>query len=310
MNSFALWFDSSRVEMDDFTADVHFNLWNLHYRKAKPPFLDVGIRIKEPKGYSKVYFFVPWEISKENITDLGQYLRSTEILCAIFNEDYTMVQSPQSKVLQAQNPNGDLVINIYCLDIQNDLQIERKYGGTLISFDRPPQLDGTATEYYRFRISSSDFKHVIKSYSPKNVFLQSAISTTEAIDFRFNDYRSLPSSLIEEMRSCLSYKIGKVHFLLIVESDVDLLYSSISPTARELEQNTWAKYFDRLGDKHVVAYHWKVERQKESQEKLIENCIMFVKTKVHTCNWLTIAIYILIAGLLAVGFNLISNLLL
>ena len=65
MSSFALWFESNEDSHEGFVADVHFNLWNLHYRKAKPPFLDVGIKIYQPQGYSKVFFFVPWRIEKK-----------------------------------------------------------------------------------------------------------------------------------------------------------------------------------------------------------------------------------------------------
>ena len=112
-------------------------------------------------------------------------------------------------------------------------------------------------------------KNIIKSYKPQNVFLQSAFSISEAIDFRFNDYRSLPLSLLEEIRNGNSYSIGKVHFLLITESDVDLVFYSATPSARELEPSVWNKYYEKLCGKKVVAYHWKVKS--ESKGKLIEN---------------------------------------
>lgn len=307
MSSFALWFETDSNEGSDFIADIHFNLWNLHYRKAKPPFLDIGIKIYEPQKYSKVFFYIPWIISKDDITDLGQYLKSSEMLCTIFNDDYALSQEPHSKIIKANNLSDKSSIEIYCLDTNSDIVVDDKYDGTIICFDRPKSLSGTCTEYFRFRITSSNFNRIIKTYNPKNVFLQSAFSTVEAIDFRFNDYRSLPSSLLEVMRNDVSFKIGKVHFLLITESDVDLLYSSISPTARELEEKIWIEYFKELSKKHVVAYHWRVKS--ENKDKLIENCIMFVKTKVHTCNWITVILYIVFAGLLAILFNFISHLL-
>lgn len=307
MNSFALWFESADQNDSEFIADVHFNLWNLHYKKAKPPFLDVGIKVYEPQKYSKVHFYVPWIVNKEEVVDLGQYLKSAEMLCTIFNDDFVLSQEPQSKIITALNSNSKQEINIYCLDIDSDVSIEHSYGGTIISFSRPDSLNGESTEYYRFRLTSEHFSRIIKPYSPKNVFLQSAFSTTEAIDFRFNDYRSLSPSLLEVMRNNASYKIGKVHFLLVVEADVDLMYASTVPTARELEKDTWSKYFAYLGGKQVVAYHWRVKSDDSS--RLIENCIMFVKTRVHTCNWQTIATYIAIAGTLAVGFNYLSHLL-
>lgn len=308
MGSFALWFESSRYIAEDFRADVHFNLWNLHSQKNVPPCLDIGIKIFAPQGYSKIIFYIPWIIKKRDIHDLGRHLKTTEILCTVFNEDYTIAQDAQSKVLHIEDATKASLFNIYCLDVDNDIDIQHRYNGTLLSISRPKQFeDSSTTEYYRLRIKSACFFSMIKCYSPQNILLQSAVSITEAIDFRFNDYRSLPASLLEEMRTGKSYQIGKVHFLLITESDVDLLYSSITPTARELEKEIWKNYYDQLSNTNVVAYHWKFKS--ETKEKLIENCIMFVKTRVHKCNWKTILLYLLVAGSLAVLFNYISQLL-
>ena len=67
--------------------------------------------------------------------------------------------------------------------------------------------------------------------------------------------------------------------------------------ARELETKIWNEYFNSLVNKNVVAYHWKFKQ--EDDNKLIENCIMFLKTRVHECNWKTIIIYLLTISLLA-----------
>ncbi len=306
MNSFALWFKEGEKE-ENFKADIHFNLWNIHSKKNQPISLDVGIKIYFPKGYSKVYFYIPWKIEQSDIKDLGKHLKEERMLCTVFNEDCEVTQSANSKVLHVSNSKKDLDLNIYCLDIKNDIKTENKYDGTLLSFNRPKLLlDSDVTEYFRFRISNKGFKNIIKSYNNENVLFQSAISVTEAIDFRFNDYRSLPSSLLEEIRSGVGYKIGKVHFLLLTESHVDLLYSSVSPTARELEKGTWKNYYSDLGKKNIVAYHWKFAS--ENKDKLIENCIMFVKTKVGKCNIKTILIYVLMAGILSIVFDFIFKL--
>lgn len=309
MNSFALWFSSNnKKNIDDFKADVHFNLWNMHYKKVAPPSLDVGVKIENIKSCTSVNFFVPFEIFKENISDLGNKLKTSEILCSIFNEDYTVSHTSGDKKLKVTGKDGMPIMYIYCLDINNDIEIENKYGGTIISFECSDDLAATNLSiYFRFRIKSEHYRQIIKYYKPKNIFLQSAVSITEAIDFRFNDYRSLHSTLLEEMRKGISYKIGKVHFLLLTEADVDLQYSFTNVMARELENDVWNKYFQDISGKNIVAYHWKFSS--ESSNKLIENCIMFVKTKVHKCNLNTILLYLAILGIITILFNYISNLL-
>ena len=89
MSSFALWFDKDTTTDKDFFADIHFNLWNLHYRKAQPPCLDIGIKIYSPQKYSKIYMYVPFLIDNKDIEDLGKHLKESDILCTVFNEDYS-----------------------------------------------------------------------------------------------------------------------------------------------------------------------------------------------------------------------------
>lgn len=309
MNSFALWFSAVDEKcINSFKADVHFNLWNLHYKQAIPPSLDVGVKIPSIKECKSVHFFVPFVVIKSNIFDLGKTLKTSEILCSVFNEDYAVSHHGGNKIVNVTNSNNESIMNIYCLDIDNDLKLENKYGGTILSFNCSKKLsESPLPAYFRFRIQSKEFKQIIKCYNPQKLFLQSAVSTTEAIDFRFNDYRSLQPTLLEEMRAGISYSIGKVHFLLLTEADVDLQYSSTNATARELENNVWKGYFKNLFKINIVAYHWKFVSAVDS--KLIENCIMFVKTKVHKCNWKTIMIYIAALGIFTLFFNFVSSLL-
>lgn len=306
MNSFALWLDS-KAEIDNGTkAEVHFNLWNMHYKDALPPFLDVGIKLNNVSDFNCINFFVPFVLANTDISDLGSVLKEGNILCTIFNEDYIVSQNGGSKLLTVQNNKSEAVMGIYCLDVKNDIKVENKFDGTLISIPKPTSVNGQLPIYFRFRIQSRMLKKIIKCYNPQNIFLQSAFSTIEAIDFRFNDYRSVHPSLLEQIRLQKSYNIEKVHFLLVTEADVDLQYSSVSATARELEKDVWKQYFPYIKSKNIVAYHWKFKSI--NSEKLIENCIMFVKTKVHKCNWLTILLYLLVLGAITMFFEFISRL--
>jgi hypothetical protein len=306
VNSFALWFDPNNNGNTKIDADVHFNLWNLHYRKALPPCLDVGIRIVGIKGCRALNFYIPFHVREDEVQDLGKKLISSEILCSVFNEDYILARQGSEKILNVTDKDGKKVMTIYCLDEKNDMSIKQKFGGTLLSLSIPDTLKNTEeTIYFRFRIRSKGFINVIKTYNPRNVFLQSAVSVIEAIDFRFNDYRSLNSSLLEQMRKGISYNIGKVHFLLLTEADVEINYSSITAMARELETNIWNGYFSPLSGKSIVAYHWKFKSGESN--KLIENCIMFVKTKVHKCNWVTIGLYLLSLGIITVFFGWVAQ---
>jgi hypothetical protein len=109
------------------------------------------------------------------------------------------------------------------------------------------------------------------------------------------------------MRTGVSCKIRKVHFLLLTEADVEISFSTVMALARELENNIWNGYFESITDKNIVAYHWKFKQEDET--KLIPNCIMFVKTKVHKCNWRTILVYLLSLGIITLFLAFLERML-
>lgn len=307
MSSFSLWFDSSNSNNEDFKAEVHFNLWNMHYRKAMPPCLDIGIKINNTKECNSIYFYVPFIIKKSEVIDLGNTMKSSDILCSIFNENYVAIHQSGEKIIKVHDSKLLPIMNIYCLNTNSNIALENNYGGTLISISFPDALKGEELpSYFRFRLKSKEFKQIIKRYKPDNIFFQSARTTLEAIDFRFNDYRSMDSSLLEMMRQGVNCSIEKVHFLLLTEADVELHYYSSQPTARELENKIWLSYFQELQNKSIVAYHWKFKKVTEDK---LENCIMFVKTKIHKCNWKTVIAYIIALGILTIAFDYLSLLL-
>ena len=115
MNSFALWFNSQSAEPEDFIADVHFNLWNLHYYKAMPPSLDIGIEIENSSKCNTINLFVPFKIDINNIYDLGKTLKSSEILCSVFNEDYISSHQGNEKVFKVNDSSYIPIMNIYCM---------------------------------------------------------------------------------------------------------------------------------------------------------------------------------------------------
>ena len=49
-----------------------------------------------------------------------------------FNEDYTIAREGNNKLSKVVNEKQESIMFIYSLDIKNDVDIEHKYGGTLI----------------------------------------------------------------------------------------------------------------------------------------------------------------------------------
>ncbi|MDF2804030.1 MAG: hypothetical protein K0S61_3933 [Anaerocolumna sp.] len=302
MGSFALWY-SSEKKSEAISAEIHFNLWNLHLKRI-PPFLDIGIKVSDIKQIDEVCFYIPFIVKKEDITDLGCMLKTAEILDAVFNEHYSVTHVGNDKIVSISDETGKKVFNIYCLDIDNDIVVTNEFRGAMLQIKVPKSTKATGEPLYlRFRLTSSNFKKIIKEYKPSNIVFQSAFSIIEALDFRFNDYRSLHISLLEHIKIKSRFNINKVHFLLLTNSNVDLIYNTPN-SGRELENNIWDKYLNGILAEDIIAYHWKF---KSDIEKNMENCILFIKTKYHRCNWKTIIVYLLGLGILTIFFNLASS---
>lgn len=305
MNNFALWFLQKEKKEDEFTAEVHFNFWNLHYKKARHPFLDVGIKLKDSQNCERINFFVPFSIKMDDIEDLGCKLNNSDLTCSVFNENFTVKKESKSKFIEVFSKDGEKSFNIYELDIKTDLKLEEKYEGTIISFPNPKSEKSII--YFRFRIKLPKKNNLIKYYRAKNIFLQSAFSKIEAIDFRFNEYRTLSPSLLEEMGKNIYKNIKKVHFLVLTEANVEILLPYTFKNVRELENNVWEKYYSNIFDKKIVAYH--LTYKGENKDDTVENCVVFIKSKVHRCNFITIGIYLIFAVGLGMLTNYISSLL-
>lgn len=154
MNSFALWTslkednkqpspasshkkDTENCPESDnnaVSADLHINLW-VEYAKKCTPFLDIGIMIRCPNQVEKLYFFVPFHIEKEQVSDLGEVLTDNQILNAVFNENYSLRTRPTSKHAEVFTESGrEMEFDLYSLDINYDIQFENNYNGTILIF--------------------------------------------------------------------------------------------------------------------------------------------------------------------------------
>lgn len=305
MESFALWYERyDKIYSDPINCEVHVNFWTElgEKKENKNPFIDFGIKVDNLSPLKKIKLFIPFEITKDDIEDLGIVLKDKDVLDAVFNGNYTVVNSTISKQFEVKVVNAP-DFNVYELSKSNDINVEKNYMGTLIeiniNFTKNPK---NKIYYFRLRVKSKLLLQILKKYEPSNVFLQSAVSYTRALNFRFNDVRTLDRSLIENMDNEGKFNIEKLHFLLLTKADTDIASMSYS-SERELEKGIWDKYVGFKLKKNIVAYHWKFYKPNE----VISDVILFVKMKCNKCNWLTIISYILVLAILSIAFNLFSS---
>jgi hypothetical protein len=315
MKTIAVWYDhKNTVEKTDVELDLHINFWKLRNRQSKKQeyFLDLGFMVSNIDQVSKFHIHFPFDIGQNEIEDIGIKLHNHhDLINSVFNEYYQVKDGTTPKQHSVLNNQNETQFIIYAIDFTNGLRdfcLEtNKYGGSMLSIDVDSiTLQKDSKKYYfRFRIKGNELLTLMKKQAPKNWFFQSAFTATETIDFRINEKRNYQSSLLEEVSKKNEFKIKKIHFLLLRNSNEDFSSQHINATCRELEPKLWKKYVgDSFELENIIAYHWSDKRKGDDY---IESFNTLVKMKYHKSNFKTIILYLVILGTLSISFNIIST---
>ena len=275
MNSFAFWYEKEARSTNPMNAIVHFNLfcecgW-------KGPVLDIGLLIEDITVAQRLKIFLPFNVAGntigDHIEDLGIRLQNGNILDALFNNNYRIINQNE-KYFRAENLYDKTdKFTVYCPDIEKDIELEPFSAGDMVEVGTTIIINTAnivlATKdydvkkcYLRLRIKNHDLGFLIHRYSLPNTALQNILKTTYMVDFRYNNTRSLSKSLIEEMRNskCAIPQVKELHFLLITKAYVNVSETAFS-RVRMIEHNVWAQYVadnekEERDTTELVAYHY------------------------------------------------------
>jgi hypothetical protein len=229
------------------------------HKKNLDCFLDVGVMLSHANESTHINIFVPDRIDKSHIQDLGLTFKDkTELVSALFNEDYGVLTRVNEKVIEVQKADATPMFDIYMLDIYNDVSIEPQFNGSTICIRIPDHLK-KKKHYYRIRLKCTFVDQTGYIYNPPtSSILEGAFFQTELIDFRVNEKRNLPSSLLETIHENGDVRFTKTHFFLMREASDDYVFSHKPPGGRQLEKGIWKEYVgEDYSFEQVTAYHWK-----------------------------------------------------
>ncbi len=271
MNTLGIWVENNKqkekwegkkhqeqVRNNNIDLTIHINLWKMQlHRQTKIEkitsffkndfdyFLDIGLKLPSIEKIKKLNVYFPFQITAEECIDLGgTFHEDTNLVNAIFNEDYRVISGSGLKILEVVRHDGSDKFNIYRLDTKNDIKLYQQYNGTVleISFNQITQ-SRNESYYFRFRIKLKKEQNFTRVYKPRNSFFESAFMNTEIIDFRINEIRNLDKSLLEKMGKDGLPHLSKIHFLLLRNAKDDYVFSH-KPinSCRELEKEIWKEY--------------------------------------------------------------------
>lgn len=329
-SSLALWYipRDPAAEGNPKDVEVHFNLWKMpagsFWFRSKRLFLrylDIGIRLNNAKQIKSIKFYVPTVLRQGDIKDLGGFLKETDLLCAVFNENLRIASQGTSDYYEVFRGGPDPEFIIYKLDESSfELDHTTEQGATIVTinlnYTKIPDL------YIRFRIKGNYADTLSYIDNPPNSIFQSAFYKSDTIDFRANEIRVLKNKLVEKMKEGRILLFNKLHFFFICSSQEEWYFSQMAYTnCRILENEKWKVYSEDITlpswnktinwihnktskEKDslppVLAYHWKPPIK---DGKSLPDFNILIKTKFEQNDIWTIFGYLLFAF----GFGLLTN---
>lgn len=294
----AVWYESSQEGVQKSNLELHFNLWKLPSGNNYLRFLDIGVMIPDPAEVRQLCIYFPFDVPTACFEDIvGKFITDSNLVSAIFNENYTVALEPSSKSRLIKKGDKE-VFDIYETGPQN-LQRQSLFGGTV--FKLSFQQRGRPV-YLRFRVSGGYPTSLSIIQKATNAVVQSAFSQTEMIDFRVNEARDLNQDLREEMLRQSSFTLAKVHFFFVCSYGEDIV-GAHEPYAkcRNLENYRWKNYVgnDKLNHQTYLAYQWTKEKR--------DDFGVLIRTKFERNNRRVLANYFGALLLITVLFSIISS---
>jgi hypothetical protein len=303
---------------------LHVNLWRLRVRKhstEEETFLDVGLRLSDTSSIADFKLYLPFPLDHaHDIVDLGEILQDRTTLMAVFNEAYFPGVPDAIGTFSISGAGGKEVLCCHALRPGIDFTLApRNYGkntSSIVHFNTElcSRFRNNSDQYIRFRImlKGARDKAFSRMERQSDQFLLSAKPRDEVVEFSFNEQRSIPHDISDEMTSTDNYELFRlmaVHYFLIRESDSQFVVShSDFHKVRLLEDTLWSKYLmpTRAGAlRHdSFIYHW---RRIAAINSDIGDFHALAKFRRLITGWRTIILYLAIIFAISISGNLLAS---
>lgn len=328
MDSFAIWYDGKNKieESKKPIVTLNYNLWKLDDLQEKKFYnktlfnyvLDIGMKLECITNIEEIYLYVPFKIKMENIKDLGHIMiENKKVIDGVFNENCKVTKSGYESSIEVEIPRKEgknEKVKIFVLDAewQNNIELKQKSEGTVLSiklsiFSKSNQDDDETKSYFRFRIHGDELKQLVENKKIKDNMFKTYSEKNDIIDFRVNEKKSMPDSLVNLINSKMEFKIKEIHFLLLMDMKYTLAATGLNYSVRALETKIWDNYLDsEIKNARFVGYHWKTKAKKE--DDCIENFNSLIRIEDKKTNTSTILWYIFGVILLSIFSNFLYEL--
>jgi len=267
-SSFAIWYEPKETKsIAKPNIDLHINLWIDEHKKDDV--IDFGFMINQPTVINKFYFFIPFDIEKNNIELLTELLvEKPKLANLVFNRDVEVTKTPdQIHNVKIKGIDKEFyTIRYNLLKKINHTNLEH---GSLLEFNFDDNLNDKP-KYIRFRINEIKEKTIVV-YNERAVSYLSGVSNTLVhFEININEYRKLPSDVNQHAKN-LFVDINRVDMFVMTDTKMEYMFSSIEEVeSRLLETKEWVEYNNRLEnhkDANILAYQYTKQAKEEGSEQ-------------------------------------------
>jgi hypothetical protein len=208
-------------------VELHFNLWRNSFLSG-PNYFDVGIRFKRSENQTDLansveafHLFVPGIFRPDEIEDLSPLMEHGRTLTAVFSEVVNISETHDKFFKTNVDEKPHLIFHM--LSPSDDLSIKHVEAstraiGTIFTFNRnfcSRVRDGAIDHYIRFRIliSGQNREMFTTDTTPSDWFILSTFYRNELTEFRLNERRSFPDSIVSTPMKF--FEISSIHYFLM-----------------------------------------------------------------------------------------------
>lgn len=266
------------------SVELHMNLWrrvgSVKFwrrmgRQSKEPeinYLDVGVRILEPRDIGSLNLYVPFSRDQCDIEDLGHLLREKEIASAVFNEVLEVRSADGSDETFYLEQNGDHILSVHVIDVARDTKIITSFAGRssegfVIRLERDfcSRFEAAGEHYIRLRfVLKGEAAQIFSSdVSSEDGWILSSTTTSEITEIRVNEARSIPESIVScaKGNNWVMPEVVAIHYFLVRDISFDLIASHSNFRKIRRMEPEWDRYlgedFPPGSARNMLIYHWR-----------------------------------------------------
>ena len=257
-DGWAVWVDG------DDTSTIYINDWLNPKGKS---YVDVAIRIRGIKSSRSLNVYIPFAVSRDEITDVSLLFQNTRILHATFSAACIVDYKKNEHTSEiAYNGKTIDIVHISTLDYQLQLLAE----GTLISidFDRLQAFLDNDEAYFIWRMPHKSLDEIFKPHVSvgnvigrlRDLLTTPVISEKYGYSIRVNETRLLPEE-ITRIGAFHRQKLKKAVITLSIDENYELNDSGCYRTHR-LEEKLYEDYLPKdYSREDIITYQWHQNRE-------------------------------------------------